>query len=282
MGVTELRVPAADGYSLAATLFAPDRPAERVAIVSAGMGIPRGFYARYAGFLASRGTAVATYDYRGIGGSRPARLRRFPATCSDCGERDLAGMIEWAATRFPRVFTIGHSLGGQIVGLAANNARLAGMLAITSPSGYWRHWPFPLRLVLLAMWETVLPATAAGFGMFPARALGLGENVPEHVMREWSAWCRSPHYLAGPPGSARREGFERLTAPLRAYSFSDDRYAPRRAVDALLAFYPNARSEHRHLSPCEVGVPRIGHFGFFRESPTKALWSETVDWLAAA
>ena len=81
-----------------------------------------------------------------------------------------------------------------------------------------------------------LPATAAAFEYFPARVLGLGENVPEHVMREWSASCSSPHYNTGPPGGSRPAGFARVTAPIRTYSFSDD-CAPRRSVDALLASY---------------------------------------------
>jgi predicted alpha/beta hydrolase len=282
MAATELRIPAADGYSLAATLFEPKPPSGQVAVVSAGMGIPRGFYGRYAAFLAARGIAALTYDYRGVGGSRPARLSGFPATCTDCGAKDLAGAIEWADGRFARVLAVGHSLGGQLAGLAPNNARLAAILAIAAPSGYWRLWPFPLRLLLWTMWRAVLPATAALFGMFPARSLRLGEDVPEHVMREWCAWCLSPHYIAGPPGSARRASFERVAAPLRAYSFSDDRYAPRRAVDALLGFYANARAEHHHVAPRDLGVERIGHFGFFRDGPTQTLWTETADWLAAA
>jgi len=281
MAATELRVPAADGYSLAATLFAPDREGDSVAVLSAGMGIPRGFYGRYASYLASRGVAVLTYDYRGVGGSRPARLRRFHATATDWGAKDLSGVIDWAAGRFARVTAVGHSLGGQLIGLAPSNPRLARILLIASPSGYWRHWYFPLKFLLLAMWRTALPATAAVLGMFPARALGLGEDVPEHVMREWSAWCCSPHYNAGPPGDARRAGFARVIAPIHAYSFSDDWYAPRRAVDALLASYPNARSEHRHVAPPDVGLPGLGHFGFFREGPTSALWMETAHWLVA-
>ncbi len=282
MAATELRVPAADGYSLAATLFEPERPTARAAVLSTGMGIPRGFYARYATYLAACDIAVLAYDYRGVGGSRPARLRRFAATCTDWGERDLAGAIEWAGARFADVLAVGHSLGGQLVGLAPNNARLVGVLTIAAPSGYWRHWPFPMRLLLWTLWHAVLPSTAAALGLFPARVLRLGEDVPEHVMREWCAWCRSPHYIAGAPGTPRRAGFERIGAPLRAHSFSDDAYAPRRAVDALLGFYANARVEHRHVAPRELGMARIGHLGFFREGPTRALWAETADWLLAA
>ncbi len=282
MTARDLRVPAADGYSLAATLFEPEQTSDRVAVLSGGMGIPRGFYGRYAAFLATRGIAALTYDYRGVGGSRPARLRGFPATCSDCGAKDLAGVIAWAGERFPRVLAVGHSLGGQLVGLAPNNVRLVAILAIAAPSGYWRLWPFPLRLLLWTMWRAVLPATAALFGMFPARALRLGEDVPEHVMREWCAWCLSPHYIAGPPGRPRRAGFERVTVPFRVYSFSDDWYAPRQAVAALLGFYANARVEHHHVAPRDLGAAELGHFGFFREGPTQALWAETADWLAAA
>lgn len=279
----DLRVPATDGYLLAATLYAPLQSPRSVAVLSCGMGMSRGFYVHYASYLASRDIAVVTYDYRGVAGSRPARLRRFPATCTDWGEKDLAGVIDWAAQRYPGapLFTVGHSLGAQIVGLAPNSGRLSGMLAIASPSGYWRHYPFPQNTALYALWRMVLPATAAAFRMFPARALRLGHDVPEHVMREWSGWCRSPHYLAGPPGTTRRARFERITAPLLAYSFSDDAYAPYRAAEALLDLYPNARRDHRHLVPRDVGGARIGHFGFFREGPIRSLWSETADWLTA-
>ena len=43
----------------------------RVLIVSA-MGVPQRFYADFAEWLASQGHAVMSFDYRGVGESRPA------------------------------------------------------------------------------------------------------------------------------------------------------------------------------------------------------------------
>jgi predicted alpha/beta hydrolase len=79
-----LRIAAADGYSLGATLFAPVAP--KGVVVNAAMGVKRGFYARFGAHLAARGFTVVTYDYRGIGDSRPARLRGLSARLQDWGE----------------------------------------------------------------------------------------------------------------------------------------------------------------------------------------------------
>jgi predicted alpha/beta hydrolase len=281
----KLRIPAADGYPLAATCFAPAAaPNHRAVIVNAAMGIKRGFYAPFALHLADRGFAVVTYDYRGIAGSRPERLRAFRASTEDWGALDFAGVIDWTASRFAgaRLLAIGHSIGGQLVGLAPNADRLAALLAIAAQSSYWGHWPMPRRWMMWALWRAALPLGAHAIGYFPGKRLGHGEDHPRGVARQWAEWGRSPHYIAGPPGSSRHERFTRLALAIRAYSYSDDHYAPRRAVDALLEFYRGARTEHRHVAPADVGLARIGHFGFFRDTAESALWPEAAAWLEHA
>jgi predicted alpha/beta hydrolase len=285
MRPTALRIAAADGYSLGATLFAPDTPNGRVVAVNAAMGVKRGFYAPFALYLAERGFTVVSYDYRGIGDSRPPRLRGFGARTQDWGERDFAGVLHWVAAQFPaaRVLAVGHSIGGQIVPLAPNADRVAALLGVAAQSGYWGHWPMPRKLGMWALWHAAMPLGARTVGYFPARRLGLGEDIPAGVARQWAEWGRSPHYIAGPPGGAVRERFARLRLAIRAYSFSDDHFAPRPAVDALLGFYRGAAPvEHRHVTPGELGLRRIGHFGFFRESGAAALWADAAAWFAKA
>ncbi|MCT7348680.1 alpha/beta hydrolase, partial [Burkholderia pseudomallei] len=61
---------ARDGRLLTGTFYAPGAPSAsngRSVLVSGALGVPRGFYERYARFLASDGFTVLTYDYRGIG-----------------------------------------------------------------------------------------------------------------------------------------------------------------------------------------------------------------------
>jgi predicted alpha/beta hydrolase len=282
MSAAELRIAAADGYALGATLFAPDAPNGRGAIVNAAMGVKRGFYAPFAAHLASRGFTVITYDYRGIGDSRPPRLRGFPARLADWGERDFSGVLDWVGAQYPaaRVLVIGHSVGGQIVALAPNADRIAAMLGVAVQSGYWGHWPMPRKLGIWALWHALMPLGVRAVGFFPSRRLGLGEDLPPGVARQWAEWGRSPHYIAGPPGGAVRDRFARLRLAIRAYSFSDDNFAPRPAVDALLGFYRGATPvEHVHATPAEHGVRRIGHFGFFRQDSAPGLWVDAGDWL---
>jgi predicted alpha/beta hydrolase len=128
-------------------------------------------------------------------------------------------------------------------------------------------------------WHLAVPLASRLFGYVPGW-LGTKEDLPGGVAREWAAWCRRPGFLF--EGHAeRRRGFERFAKPFLAYSFADDDYAPRAAVESLLDAYREARVDHRHVTPREVGAPAIGHFGFFRERFRETLWRESAAWLTA-
>jgi predicted alpha/beta hydrolase len=278
-----LEIPAADGFPLAATLFEP-RAAQgrtaRVAVVSSAMGVPRAYYARFARFLAASGWRVVTYDYRGIGDSRSGPLPRLRARLRDWGEKDLAGVIAWVGRELgdaePAV--IGHSVGGQLVGLAENNARISRLLLVGAQSGHWRLWPGAARARALAFWYGIVPPVTRVLGYLPGAVLG-GESVPGGVAREWARWARRPGYMVGGADGERAAGYARVTAPILAYSFTDDTFAPAAAVRALLDLYRGATKTHRHLVPRDVGRRAIGHFGFFRAAQRERLWSEARAWL---
>lgn len=172
-----LRIHALDGFELAATLYRPDRGEDRetAVLINSATAVKRGYYDPFARYLAGEGLTVLTYDYRGIGGSRPRNLSRFPARLRQWAEEDQGGALDWIAGHLhPRkILVVGHSVGGQIVGLAPGNERIAGMVGVA------------------------------------------GE----------------------------------------------------------------ARVDHRHVTPREVGAPAIGHFGFFRERFRDTLWRESAGWL---
>ena len=67
---SELRIAARDGYQLAATRRAAGEP-RATALIASATAVPRGFYGRFAAYLAERGFDTLTFDCRGIGGSRP-------------------------------------------------------------------------------------------------------------------------------------------------------------------------------------------------------------------
>jgi predicted alpha/beta hydrolase len=90
--VARVRVPAVDGYELAATVIRPEHGADDWVIVSGAFAVAARFYSRYATALAAAGFGAVAYDYRGIGASRPASLRGFPATMTDWAVLDMAGV----------------------------------------------------------------------------------------------------------------------------------------------------------------------------------------------
>jgi predicted alpha/beta hydrolase len=272
------RIPATDGFPIPATLFTPaGESPERVVLVAPATGVRRRLYDAFARSLAARGMGVVTWDWRGTGESRPERMRGFQASMSDWARRDLPGVIDWAGGRFPdaRLFAAGHSFGGQGIGLAPNADRLRGVVLIAAQSGWWGHWPRGQRWKYALLWHAVMPPMTRALGYFPFRRLGMGEDLPRGVALEWARWCRSPEYLGD------WSGHERLRAPLLAIGFSDDPFAPRDAVAALVDRYGSAEKEHRHIVPADAGAARIGHFGFFREGVTPGLWADVADWLQA-
>jgi predicted alpha/beta hydrolase len=267
-------IPALDGLPLGASLFpAAGEPVATVLVVPA-TGVARRLYDAFARHLAARGLSVVTWDWRGTGDSRPANLRGFEATMAGWARLDLAGVIAWAAAREPRLplLAVGHSFGGQSLGLAPGAHELAGAVTVASQNGFWGHWPRPRRYALAVLWHLVMPLLAHTLGYFPSRKLGLGEDLPRGVALEWARWCRSPEFLGD------WAGHRALAIPLLAIGIDDDTFAPPAAVDALHRNYVAARLERRQLAPAALGLDAIGHFGFFKPG-LPAVWDDAAAWL---
>jgi predicted alpha/beta hydrolase len=283
MNSSPLKFPALDGFELAGTLYEPSAELDRgkTVLLASATAVRRRYYHGFARHLADRGLTVLTFDYRGIGDSRPASLKGFRASMRDWGTSDLAGAIAWLTARYPGrpLVGVGHSAGGQLFGLASNNQRLSALLTVGAQHGYWALWPGLRKFAMALLWWIAIPLVTRLFGYFPSRLLGLGAELPKGVALEWASWCRDPAYVNGRHRPPAADAFAAFTGPLRAYSFSDDAYAPPISVDRLAAFYSAATLERRNLTPRDLGVAAIGHFGFFRDDFRSSLWSEAADWL---
>ena len=265
-----------DDFALGGALYRPKGPAIGTVIVHGATAAPARYYGRFAEFLAHHGMRVLTYDYRGIGASRPLALRGFRARMSDWALLDAAAAHRLVAEQFPGepVATVGHSFGGQLIGLLDAASEVRGSLLVASQLGYYGHWGTLDRWKLGFLWRALVPTLTASFGYLPGQA-GLGEDLPRGVAEEWARWCSHPDYLMSDYPEAR-ERFARFDKPMLFYSFDDDPIAPQRAVEALIARLSGAQLEHHAISPRAFHNEPIGHFGFFRPRFEQTLWLEAV------
>jgi predicted alpha/beta hydrolase len=271
-------IPAADGFILAATRYEPvANPTKTVVVINSATAVPQRYYRSFATFLAEQGYTTITYDYRGIGGSRPTSLRGFVAGARDWVLSDMAGVIDWVhATSAPeRLFLVGHSYGGQTAGLLPNSGRVDAMVTSSSQSGYWALQGGFQKVAVAFHTHVTLPVLARLFGYVPWSRFSSAEDLPKEFALEWAAWCRRPGYLLD-DRTLPLERFAQFRAPVLALSFADDTWGTRLAVDAMMRAYP--RVERRHITPADAGLRAIGHFGFFR-SQSAALWPDIVAWL---
>ncbi len=273
---------AADGYRLSA-LHYPAIGAPRGRIVVAGAtGVPQRFYRRFAQFAASRGHATLTLDYRGIGLSRPASLRGFRMDYRDWARLDLAAAVDHAATQpgpSCPVFVVGHSYGGHAFGLLPDTDRVAGFYTFATGAG-WHGWMPPLeRLRVLAMWRVVGPLLTRWKGYLPWSLLGMGEDLPLDVYRQWRQWCRHPRYFFDDPALAAEvtASFDRVRTPIVAANALDDHWAPPASRDAFMAGYRHAGWRALDIDPARAGLGPIGHMGYFRPQ-AEPLWHGVLDW----
>ncbi len=275
-----LRFTAADGYCLSGTVFGAEQRGP-VIVINCATGVRQRYYAHFAQWAAEQGATVITYDYRGIGQSRPQRLKGFAARMSDWGRHDFEGALRSAKQTFPgrELVVIGHSVGGQILGMAQSNEAISRVVTVAAQVGSWRLWPGASKWAFAGLWYGLMPGVTRAMGYFPG-ALGIGADLPRDVALEWASWCRHDDYFLG--HGVSRDGYARMKVPLLSFSFSDDGYAPKAAVDRLHALYSNAQLERVHLTPSDVGAKAIGHFGFFREQFASTLWARVRGFLFTA
>jgi predicted alpha/beta hydrolase len=286
----DIIVPAADRYPLGATLFLP-RTGRRshAVLINSGTATPRKIYRGFAGYLAHRGCAVLTYDYRGTGDSRlkavtgynePRSLVGFKASLADWAAKDVTSAVQWMRERYgnmPLTY-VGHSFGGQVLGLLPNNKEISRALLIAAQAGYWKLMASPERYRVYAALKFVgLPATRM-FGYAP-RWAGLGMDLPRDAFLQWVSWIMKERYLFGDSTLDARENFHNYKGALRAICFTDDPWATRTAVELLCSGYTATRPDIVSISPAEIGAQKIGHMGFFRPEHRDTLWRGAAEWL---
>jgi predicted alpha/beta hydrolase len=289
--IDDITFPAVDGYVLGATLFLPRGAKRHAVLINSATAVPRKIYKGFAGYLARRGCAVLTYDYRGIGDSRlkaligynqPKSLVGFRASMSDWAALDATSAVAWMRERYHHLPLnyVGHSFGGQALGLLANNSEVSRALLIAAQAGYWKLMASPERYRVFALLNFVATPLTRILGYAPGWS-GLGEDLPKGVFEQWTRWVMSERYLFDDPDLRALSNFAKYKGALRSLCLSDDPWATRPAIELLCSGFTSTAPEILTITPADADATAIGHLGFFRPEHRDTLWRGAAEWMEA-
>ena len=273
---------AADGFTLGGFTWrhAVRDSARPVIIINAATSVRCRHYSRFADYLHAHGFDVISYDYRGIGESRPASLKGLRASWSDWGALDFEAMLKRAQREFPGqpIDVVAHSFGGCAAGLGASGKAIRRLVTVGAQFAYWRDYAPAHRWRMLGKWHLVMPLLTMLYGYFPGKRLGWLEDTPAGVVRDWST--PTARYEKRPSGRGLHvKTFAAVKAQVLAISISDDPYGTIPAIERLLDYFTHSRKTHLRIAPEDIGQAEVGHFAFFRSAYQATLWPIALSWL---
>lgn len=253
-------------------------------IIGSAFGVPQQYYKHIANYFAEQGISCLTFDYRGIGESKTGLMPAQEMLMQHWGELDLEGVIRYLDESYQpnSLYYLGHSAGGQILGLAPSSDKFSKVILAATGVGAWRAWLGAQKYILAAMWYGLMPIMMLlqRGDFFHSKMLG-PIPVPKHAVKQWVEWAKSEDYLFTPKHGMDLSGYEKIKADIYALTISDDWYAPQSSRDALLAHYSNSHRVTQYIMPQDVGLKKIGHFGLFRKKQeiVSGIWQPIIKFL---
>ncbi len=269
-----------NGRSLTATAFTPSIPNGRSLLISVATGMKQSFYYKFAAYCAELGYHAYTYDYSDIGLSKHGDIRTSDTSYATWGMEDYPAMVGFIRQAHPDqpLYVIGHSFGGNCLGMTGASLDVAAFVTVASQQGYWRGFTGWHKYRAWFVFAVSMPLLTKLFGYFPSKTHGLGEDLPTNVSRDWSEVILNEKGVTGMVKSGVSY-FPRLTQNMLVISIDDDENAPKQAVDNLAAAYSSANIERLHILPRDANADSIGHLNFFRSQFKDSLWQIPLEWL---
>lgn len=257
---------------LSATLFESEKD-DIVLIIASATGVKQEYYQKFSTYLSYSGISVLTFDYIGIGRSLTKPIKELNTNASDWGKNDLESVCQYVIKNYPdsKKVILGHSIGGQLIGLAKSSSEFDKIILVAAQSGYWKFWKGVGRLKMWFNWYMLFPALLYLFGYLNSKKLSGMENLPKNVANQWRNWGKKPDYIKSDK-SIIFKYYDKIDKDISAFSIEDDDFAPKEAVEWMTSQYRNSNVKSTHLNPTDFGIKKIGHFGVFKEKFKSTIW----------
>lgn len=279
MIIEEFETTCEDGIKLKGTLLIPKNPKALIQFNS-GTATKKEFYLSFLTYLTEHDYLCCLWNYRGC--EQNDNLKNSDFTFSDYGTKDMPAIKTYLSNRFsnlPFLF-IGHSAGGQQIGLINNLDNIKGNINIGVSTGYYPNMPFGYRMKAYFFFYLFSPVSAFINKYVKAKPYGLMENLPKKVVFEWRDWLEKENYFFDDKfyGKTVPTGhFKNFKFPIHVYYSTDD---PVSNAKNSSTFWSHVKSEKgicfTELSPQKFGLKSIGHFGYFRKSMKDKFWEDIV------
>lgn len=250
-------------------------------MIAPATGIKRQFYASFSAFLANNGYGVITFDNRGIAESLTGKLSACDASLQCWGEKDMPAILEQLKTTFPntRYHLVGHSAGGQLIGLMSNAAELSSMFNYACSSGQLRNMRLSQWIKAHFFMNLFIPLSNFIFGYTKSQWLGMGEPLPAKVAQQWRHWCNGEGYVKTAFGdTVHKHQYHELSTPSLWVNATDDEIAINANVADMLSVFKKLEAKTITLSAQDYELSEIGHMKFFSRR-SKVLWHYALNWL---
>ena len=280
----ELKIKCADNFELAGTFYEA-RNLKGAVLIAPATGIKRRFYHAFATFLAENGYNTLTFDNRGIGDSKSGdSINEINASLVNWGKLDMPAALTSLKMQSPNTTNyhlVGHSAGGQLLGLMDNGGDFKSMFNYAASSGSMSNMTYPFKFSATFFLNFFIPMSNLFFGLTNSHWVGMGEPLPKKVAAQWRRWCNGQGYVKtdfGHPAIIEKHYYEELSLPSMWVHATDDGIANLANVKDMISVHPNIRSEIVTLEPAVLGYKELGHMKFF-SSKKKELWGYALDWL---
>lgn len=263
-----------DNYSLSVHLFEPKESNAKLILINSATGVKQQIYFSFAQFFCDQGFTVITYDYRGIGLSKPKKMKGFKASMRIWGAEDYKALTHYIKTNFPdhQKFCLGHSLGALILGMNEDSKMFEEFIFVGTQNAFVGNLKFKTKIEAYLGFGIAQPLSTKILGYFPGNWFGLGESLPAGSAFDWQTLILN------------RKSTNKLLEKVKDYSkdlaqkvfvirAEDDAWLTEKGVRSLLEdTYPNMKPTYRLIKTSESERNEIGHINFFR-SYNRKLWN---------
>lgn len=262
-----------DHYSLAAHLFEPQISNQKVLLINSATGVKQQIYFSVAQFFADHGFTVITYDYRGIGLSKPDNMRGFEASMRVWGTTDYKALTSYIKSNFEdyKKYCLGHSVGALILGMNPDSEIFEEFIFVGTQNAFVGNLRLKTKIEAYLGFGIVQPLFTLLLGYFPASWFGLGESLPSGSAFDWRILIlnkKSTNNLL----EKSADFSKKLKQKVLVIWAEDDAWLTEKGVKSLLEnTYANLRPSYRQIYTSESEKGEIGHVNFFR-SYNRKLW----------